>query len=89
MARFAMNGLDRPRVGFATGRKLGGAVVRNRVRRRLREIMRSLESRLEPGWDILIVVRPAGAAAASAELRAAVERVLRAGGVLTDEGIGR
>ncbi len=38
-----------PRVAFAIGRKAGGAVVRNRIRRRLRAITRELESQLQPG----------------------------------------
>ena len=45
------------RVGLTVGKKLGGAVVRNRVRRRLREAYRLNESRFAPGWDIVIVAR--------------------------------
>jgi ribonuclease P protein component len=46
------------RFGLATGRALGPAVVRNRVRRRLREAIRSLPS-LRSGWDVLVIARPA------------------------------
>ena len=45
------------RLGLTTGVKLGKAVKRNRVRRRLREIYRTNEARLIPGWDIVIVAR--------------------------------
>ncbi len=45
------------RLGLTTGVKLGKAVTRNRVRRRLREIYRTNEWRLAPGWDIVIVAR--------------------------------
>jgi len=45
------------RVGITTSKKLGHAVVRNRVRRRLREIYRLNESRFVPGWDIVVVAR--------------------------------
>ena len=45
------------RLGFTTGGKLGKAVKRNRVRRRLREIYRTNEWRLAPGWDIVVVAR--------------------------------
>ena len=38
-----------PRVAFAVGRKAGGAVVRNRVRRRLRAVVREVEPLLQPG----------------------------------------
>jgi ribonuclease P protein component len=45
------------RVGVTVSKKLGCAVVRNRVRRRLREIYRLNEHRFAPGWDIVIVAR--------------------------------
>ena len=45
------------RVGVTVGKKLGHAVVRNRVRRRLREVYRLNEERFFPGWDIVVVAR--------------------------------
>ena len=45
------------RVGVTVGKKLGHAVVRNRVRRRLREVYRLNEDRFLPGWDIVVVAR--------------------------------
>jgi len=45
------------RVGITVSKKLGGAVVRNRVRRRLREVYRLNEARFVPGWDIVVVAR--------------------------------
>lgn len=45
------------RVGLTVSKKLGNAVVRNRVRRRLREIYRCNEQRFIPGWDIVVVAR--------------------------------
>ena len=45
------------RVGVTVSKKLGGAVVRNRVRRRLREVYRLNETRFAPGWDIVVVAR--------------------------------
>ncbi len=45
------------RVGITAGKKLGHAVVRNRVRRRLREIYRLNEELFAPGWDIVVVAR--------------------------------
>ena len=45
------------RVGITVSKKLGHAVVRNRVRRRLREVYRLHESRFQPGWDIVVVAR--------------------------------
>ena len=51
------NRLGINRVGVTVGKKLGHAVVRNRVRRRLREIYRLNESQFTPGWDIVVVAR--------------------------------
>lgn len=45
------------RVGITVSKKLGGAVIRNRVRRRLREVYRLNELRFAPGWDIVVVAR--------------------------------
>ncbi len=45
------------RVGITVGKKLGHAVVRNRVRRRLREVYRLNEAKFSPGWDIVVVAR--------------------------------
>lgn len=45
------------RVGVTVSKKLGCAVVRNRVRRRLREVYRLNETRFTPGWDIVVVAR--------------------------------
>ena len=45
------------RVGITVGKKLGHAVVRNRVRRRIREVYRLNEEKFQPGWDIVVVAR--------------------------------
>jgi ribonuclease P protein component len=77
VVRFVPNGLDYDRFGISTGRRLGGAVQRNRVRRRLREILRRSPRDDGRGWDILIVVRPPATDASYGELRSALERLLR------------
>lgn len=51
------NGRGVNRVGYTVSVKLGHAVVRNRVRRRLREIYRLNSPALKSGWDIVIVAR--------------------------------
>ena len=73
------NGREENRLGFTVGTKLGGAVVRNRVRRRLREIYRLHEAQLRPGWDIVAVARTRAAEADYRELEA---EFLRAAGKL-------
>ena len=45
------------RLGITVGAKLGHAVVRNRVRRRLREIVRLNAPSMKTGWDIVVVAR--------------------------------
>lgn len=45
------------RVGITVSKKLGKAHIRNRVRRRLREIYRLNEDQFQPGWDIVVVAR--------------------------------
>lgn len=81
-ARFLWIGSDGVRFGLATGRALGGAVVRNRVRRRLRETLRVMAPSFQPGWDVLIIARPALVDADHGALVEALERLLRRGGVL-------
>jgi len=46
------------RLGFTVSGRVGGAVVRNRVRRRLREIVRAQSADLSPGWDHVLIARP-------------------------------
>ena len=45
------------RVGITVSKKLGKAHIRNRIRRRLREVYRLNESKFQPGWDIVLVAR--------------------------------
>ena len=58
------------RIGIVTSRRVGGAVDRTRVRRRLREIVRAERERLLPGSWFVIVARHRAVEAAFDELRA-------------------
>ena len=80
--RFLRTDLETTRFGLSTGRRLGGAVVRNRVRRRLREVLRVMAPSFQPGWDVLIIARPSIVGADHDALVGALHRVLRSGGVL-------
>jgi ribonuclease P protein component len=51
------------RIGFSVSRRVGGAVTRNRVKRRLREIVRKRLSHVAPGCDIVITARASAAEA--------------------------
>ena len=81
-ARFLRTDLETTRFGLSTGRALGGAVVRNRVRRRLREALRAMAPSFQPGWDVLIIARPAIVSADQETLVGALRRILDRGGVL-------
>ena len=61
--RVRRNELGRDRFAISTGKRVGGAVVRNRVRRRIKEILRHSVRPASTGWDVLVVCRPASAAA--------------------------
>jgi ribonuclease P protein component len=56
------------RVGLAVGKRVGGAVVRNAAKRRLREAFRKRRARPGPGWDIVFVAKPDIAGTAQEEL---------------------
>ena len=69
---------DPPRVAFATGRTIGSAVVRNRVRRRLRAAVREHRALLRPGHGYLIRAAAPTADATYLELSGALCHALRA-----------
>ena len=58
---YRSNGLPRTRFGITTPRSLGTAVVRNRIRRRLREVIRLNQAIIAPGWDVVLNPRPRAA----------------------------
>ena len=74
------NGLPGARYGFIVSKRVGKAVVRNRVKRRLREIVRQLS--LKPGTDIIFSARPQTALAEFGTLKTAVVDGLSHAGVL-------
>ena len=67
--------LDRSRFGFLVGKRIGNAVVRNKVKRRLRDVIR-----LEPvaaGWDVIFIARRGVASSDYHNLKRAAEGLLK------------
>ena len=79
------NRLGINRVGITTGKKLGHAVVRNRVRRRLREAYRLQEDAFLPGWDIVVVARHRAIHAPFSELCAGYLSLAEKAGILKEQ----
>lgn len=69
------------RFGILAGRGMGGAVERNRAKRRLREALRSCSPPVQGGWDVVLIARQGVNQAAWDELRAAIDGLLRRAGL--------
>jgi ribonuclease P protein component len=76
------------RFGFVVSKRIGNAVVRNRVKRRLREATRARLPDIAPGWDVLLIARSAIVNAQFVEIAEALDALLdRAGLFLTALGL--
>ena len=67
---------DQNRLGLTVGTKLGGAVVRNRIRRRMKEAYRRNEGRFASGFDVVIVARGRAVGATYWELNRELMRLI-------------
>ncbi len=77
---FRANGTPGSRFGLSVKKALGGAVVRNRIRRRIREILRRSASEIASGWDMVIHPRSSVARAKFAPLAAELVGLLKSVG---------
>lgn len=77
------NGLDLSRYGFSVSRRVGKAVVRNRVKRLLREILR--QAPLKSGWDIVFIARSLVAGAGYVVVEKSTKDLLSRAGLLTED----
>lgn len=73
--RVLPNGLDRSRFGFLVSKRIGNAVVRNKVKRRLREAVRLTP--VKAGWDAVFIARRGAEKAEYQELKQATHNLLR------------
>ncbi|NWG19058.1 MAG: ribonuclease P protein component [Chloroflexi bacterium] len=70
------------RCGFVAAKRLGGAVVRNRIRRRMREAVRLMYTAIDPGWDLVFIARAAALADIDfQQLQAMIQQLLQRAGV--------
>ncbi|MBN1692790.1 MAG: ribonuclease P protein component [Dehalococcoidales bacterium] len=74
------NALDFSRFGFVVSRHLGNAVVRNRVKRRLREIAR--QTQVSQGWDVILIARVPAAGVDYKSLEKSVSKLLLQAGIM-------
>ena len=75
------NGLDVTRFGFSVSKKVGKSVVRNRYRRRLKELCRRHLDQLEKGYDVVLVARPAAVNVNHEKLQRALRHLFHAAGL--------
>ncbi|MBF0623050.1 MAG: ribonuclease P protein component [Magnetococcales bacterium] len=70
------HGLPESRLGVTVSRKVGSAVIRNRVKRAIREFFRTHRHRFKQDGDCVIIARPRAGQVTSAQLRSQLDRVL-------------
>lgn len=78
---YAKNRSDMVHVGFSVGKKLGNSVVRNRMKRRLREAFRPNLPLLLPGFDLIVIARDAARDAPFSSLADSLRYLLRKAGL--------
>lgn len=79
-------GGTRIRFGMSVGKKVGGAVLRNRSKRLMREAARALLPRMSGSYDVVIVARKKVPDAPFARVLVDLEKLLKRAGVLSDQG---
>lgn len=71
------------RFGFTAGRTVGNAVIRNRAKRLMRETARG-QMPIKPGWDVILIARPALPNAEWKDIQHAISGLLRRAGLLEE-----
>ncbi|NLY77125.1 MAG: ribonuclease P protein component [Tissierellia bacterium] len=80
------NGLDYTRVGFTVTKKIGNSVVRNKIRRRIKEIVRQNFISVKEGYDIILVPKKNVVDINFQELESAVFHIFKLAHVFKNQG---
>lgn len=80
------NDAARTRFGFVTSKRLGKAVVRNRVRRLMREAARHTADSVAEGYDVVVIATRSAVASDYQEICESFRALTRKAGLLGDEG---
>lgn len=86
---FRANGLEHNRYGFIISKQIGRAVVRNQLRRRLREIIRLKRETIATGYDVVLIARPEAAGKPYVELVRIIDELLSRSGLLRSSAMQR
>jgi len=80
------NGLEHSRFGFAVGRRLGKAVERNRIKRRMREVIRvrMQKGEIAAGWDVVFIARHPMREVSFHQVDEAIDLLLRRAGLMSE-----
>lgn len=82
---FLANELSYSRFGFSVSNRIGGAVQRNRIKRRLREAVRLRMNSVKPGWDVVFIAKYPIGSATFQQMDAACARLLRRAHLLHED----
>ncbi len=83
VVKVVANNLDISRYGFSVNKPLGNAVIRNHIKRLLKEGVRSLQ--IKPGWDIVFIARQGAREASYHQLRNSMKKLLDRAELLLNE----
>lgn len=74
---YAPNGLGKLRLGVTVGRRVGGAVIRNRVKRLVREHFRLHKALFSDSYDVNVIAKGGSSGLSSQQIRGALEAIVR------------